>query len=328
MSYESVEPRLVANFADKVKKGEIILENQDLKFSKQISRYNKYLASITKVHPRSYRTKEFMRIKEQQLLEISLYVIINIFGEKVIPIVLDYYKHLCPSNADEILDGINITAVNQETNEVIKLVEVPDLETTSNIVTIVHEFVHYYLEYLKIPANKQRYYDEILSIYAEKIAKIMVEEITHERNYSSRIEEQRLETILWHYKQNLPSAICVADLYSELKRRSINSRLSFTDVINIQQLEQQFPFIKQSNGVSLLKGYYKNMADSYGIGYLYSESLLARYLDDKKVATRELGKYLSSEQTLEELLSYYNISTNNPETFEIAKKKIESIKRK
>ena len=158
MAYENYEMALIGSFGEEVEKGIVKPENTDIQGNNAQTKYNRYLTNITNLKPREYQTSEFEKIGKKDIFEKAFTIIVSIFGDKCIPIALEYFKHLVPSGAKEALDGISLTIIDKRDGIETKIVEVPDFETSSNIVTIVHEFVHYYLNKLAVDFNKKRYY--------------------------------------------------------------------------------------------------------------------------------------------------------------------------
>lgn len=96
--------------------------------------------------------------------------------------------------------------------------------------------------------------------------------------------------------------------------------------MHLASFEQQIPLFRTAKGISALKGYYTNMADGYGIGFLYSESLLAKYLDDAHAFQIQLDKLVDKEQSLQDLLTYYGINAKSNEVYDRVNTRLEEIR--
>ena len=323
MAYENYEMALIGSFGEEVEKGIVKPENTDIQGNNAQTKYNRYLTNITNLKPREYQTSEFETIGKKDIFEKAFTIIVSIFGDKCIPIALEYFKHLVPSGAKEALDGISLTIIDKRDGSEKKIVEVPDFETSSNIVTIVHEFVHYYLNKLAVDFNKKRYYEEIIPILCEKIASQIVELHNQEKDFYNKITEHRLEGISWHYNSNLTSMNSLINEHEKLKRQASKDMFARMQLLSF---EQQMPFFKTAKGISILKGYYTNMADGYGIGFLYSESLLLKFLDDNHTFQLQLAKLTEKDQSIQELLTYYGIHARNNEVYDLANERIEQIR--
>lgn len=323
MAYEDYELALIKSFGDEVDSGIIRPDNVDIQSNKARTKYNRYISSIASIQPREYLTSEFQEVGKRYVFEKSFQIIIGIFGEKAIPFALDYFKLLVPSGAKEVLNGVSLTIEDTRDGSLMEQVEIPDFETTSNIVTIVHEFAHYYLNKIGINYNKKRYYEEIMAILAEKIAAQVVELHACEKDFYDKMTEQRLETITWHYKLHLPEMEGLLSEVSKLEKRAKTDPFAG---IQLEGLKLQLPLVRTAKGVSAIRGYYKNLADGYGIGFLYSESLLDKYLDDETAFHRQLARVTGHEIGLQQMLNYYGINASNNEVYDRVNTRLEEIK--
>lgn len=324
MSYEQCEPQLIEGFAKDVKEGLIDPINYDIKNNKANSKYARYINNIASLRVKEHTQKEFKKLDYLQTLSLTREILIRLFGPKVEPIIYEYFSRLQPNFGDSILDGVSLTIENKETHQIERVVCVPSLTLSSTIVSLVHEFVHFYFSILNIDFHKKRYYEEIFSIYAEKVACHILEGYQITPDFSRKIEETRLEAITWHYKTNLPMLDEIINMYKMSKSKSKSNPMCMLQTLS---LESEIPVLKQPNGVILLKQYYQNLADSYGIGYLYSESLYSIFLEDPMSIFRKTQSLIAKESTINDILSYYAISADNQRTYDIVDKKLTKFKR-
>ncbi len=323
MAYSDYELDLVYSFGEEVASGKIMLENVDTQSNKARTKYNRYIKSITETHPREYLASEFDYLGKNYVFEKAFEIIISIFGPESVTHALNYFQLLIPTGAKEVLNGVNITIRDTRDGSIEEAVEIPDFETSSNIVTIVHEFAHYYFNKIGVNYNKKRYYEEIIAIFAEKIAAKTVELHTCERDFYDRMTEHRLETIAWHYGQHQSET----DMFiNELVKLQKEAKTNPIARMQLETLAIQVPMIKTAKGISAIKGYYQNLADGYGIGFLYSESLLAKFLEDEKTFHSQLTRVTTQEIGLQQLLNYYGINASNNEVYERANTRIEQIR--
>ena len=187
MAYEDYELALIHSFGQEVDSGIIRLDNVDTQSNKARTKYNRYINSIINIKPKEYLTTEFENLGQSSVIDMALEIIIKIFGQDAIPYAYDYFKILVPSGKMEVLNGISLTIQDQLDGSLIEQVEIPDFDTSSNIVTIVHEFAHYYLNKINVNYNKKRYYEEIISILCEKIAGLIVDTNTSEKDFYNKI---------------------------------------------------------------------------------------------------------------------------------------------
>lgn len=324
MSYEQFEGAIIHSFSEDVKKGSIDPVNYDLQSSKARNKYNKYINDVIAVKAHEYEVTDFKRIGEKSVCGLTFEVIIALFGEKAIPAVQEYFTRILPGEEKNVLDGVSLTFQNKITGEIEDLIEVPDINVCSTVITLVHEFVHFYLKKYNIDFHKKRYYEEIFSIYGEKVACAIVEKYQLDPKFTQKIEESRLEAITWHYKEQLPAAKGVISMYQAIKRKK---NPSLAEYMHMLSMEKDLPTIKEPNGTVILEQYYKNLADSYGIGYLYGESLFQRYQEDAASMYRQTQALISGQATIEDILKYYGISTQNYQTYENVEKRLVQVRK-
>ena len=323
MAYEDYEMSLIKSFGDEVDSGIIRLDNNDIQSNKARTKYYRYISSIKSIKPREYLTSEFEVLGQEYVLEKSFEIIVKIFGQDAIPFICEYVKLLVPSGAKEVLNGVSLTIQDTRDGSLIEQVEIPDVETASNIVTIVHEFAHYYLNKVGIDYNKKRYYEEIMAILAEKIAAQVVESHACQIDFYNKMTEHRLETITWHYGTHLPEVEYLLEECSKLEKRAANDPIAR---IQLDALKTELPLLRTAKSISTIRGYYQNLADAYGIGFLYSESLLAKFLDDENAFHRQLARVTKREIGLQQMLNYYGINGTSYEVYDRVNNRIEEIK--
>lgn len=323
MAYENYEIALINSFGQDVEQGIINPENTDVQGNNAKNKYNRYISSITNLKPREYLTSDFEELDKKYIFEKAFSIIIYIFGNKIVPEALEYFKLLVPSGAPEALNSLCLTVEDKITGKTNTVIEIPDFKTSSNIVAIVLEFSHYYLNKKGVDFNKKRYYEEVIAILCEKIASQIVELHTCEKDFYDKMTEHRLETIAWHYNEQLGHMNGLIEGYTRLERRAKTDPLSR---FQMQSISSQLPLLRTTKGISAIKGYYQNMADGFGIGFLYSESLLAKFLDDNISFQNQLDRLINKEQSLQELLTYYDINAKNNDVYELANKRIKEIK--
>ena len=326
MAYEEYEKALIREYGNDIESGKILPDNKDISNGKARNKYNQYISSIIKLKPREFNITSFPIMGIGKVIELSTAIIVTIYGEQILPVLEEFFEVLTPSETLAALDGISLSILNKETLEEVKIVEVPDLKYSSTITTIVHEFTHFLLKKYNVDFSKKRYYEEILSIYAEKLANIFIanELKTGKALFQGKMEECRLEIINWHYDFNLPLLEQNITHYNRLRQKK---EKTLGDMHTIASIEQSIPQVKTAKGQSILRGYYQNMADSYGIGYLYGTSLVERHLDDFATIKKQLTSVLEGRLSFQDLLNYYDISARNYRVYDTVEKELELIKR-
>ena len=254
---------------------------------------------------------------------MSIYIIRQIFPNVDIEEeLIDYFTHLQCSGSDEILNGIALY-IKSEDGQTIRITEIPNAHKTSSIITLVHEFIHFHCSKQNITFNKKMYYEEILSIYAEKLAIYYLTRLNIEPNFMRKIEETRLESIVWHYKVH-PNEInfAIASYQTAKKHIYIPEYRLF-----VEQAEKNLPWIRSASTTKTTLQYKENMAASYGLGYLYAESLLKKYFDSPTLTEDKIKKVLVGEESIQKLLDYFGINANNDEVYENVNQKLSLIRK-
>jgi len=315
MQYNDSESKIIEGFRERIISGQIIPKNRDFPNKKSETKYNRYLDDIKKLQPKEHFISEFKNISQKDTIYLSAQIITLLFGQKIIPLLPDFFKTIVSSKSNSILDGVCLTIEDLTTNKITNLTSVPSLNKTSTIITIVHEFIHYYFKLINIDFNKKMYYEEIFSIYAEKVACSFLEKNKVENNLLKRVEETRLESIYWHYFVHKDEVEFMLAGYKKC-RATISSNPASLFFCNI--VEQSYPIIKTSDGEKILSQYFKNLRESYGIGNLFAESLFHYYEEDSSEFLSKLRALAERNISVEDILKYYSISTTNPQTYTIA----------
>jgi hypothetical protein len=200
MAYENYESVLIKGFGDDILSERVIMDNTDITDSKPRKYYQQYLSKLTQFKAKEFKIEQFPKLGSDKVIDLASSIIVAIYGKKIMPILMDYYNNIYQSETSDPLDGISISAINTITKEKTEIVEVPNFDYSSTITAIVHEFTHYLLRRLNIGFERKRYYEEIISIYAEKISNLYVsKELGLDGNrFIRQIEECRIEGINWH----------------------------------------------------------------------------------------------------------------------------------
>lgn len=324
MSYETFEREIIQSFNEEVKTGKVDPINYDLQSNKARSKYNKYIQDVIAIQAHEYEVTDFKKIGRNDVFYFTCKVIVILFGEKAIPALYEFFARVFSSDVKSVLDGVSLTFQDKMTGAIEHIIQVPDINTCSTIVTLVHEFVHFYFKKYNIDFHKKRYYEEIFSIYGEKVACALIAKQQFDPRFVQKIEESRLEAISWHYQKQIPAAKEVLAMYQTLKKKR---NLSFPEYMHVMSMEQKLPILKNPKGPKVLEQYYQNLADSYGIGYLYGENLFQKYQEDAISIYHQTQALLSGETTINEILNYYGISTQNQETYENVEKRLLQVRK-
>ena len=177
------------------------------------------------------------------------------------------------------------------------------------------------MSHKEINLNKKYYYTEIFSILGEKIAANKVEELIKCQDMVRKIENTRLNGIVWHYKDRFEEMTALQKIYNQAKKGFVPPSTS------IEEMEKECPWLKGGSIKESYNIYRDNLAYSYGFGYIYAENLYKKYIEDQEKTTYDINKVLNGENKINSLLSNYNIGINQ-QSITVAKQKIKSITKK
>ena len=326
MSYGDFEKELVIGHKYEIESGIVLKGNPDLANGKAKQKYTKFISDVQSVKAKEYLVTDFDKIGKKDVIELAMSIIVFMLGEKVLPDVTEFFKRLMPARNNNMacLDGVTVTIVNKNNGEKTEFTQIPDIETSSSVVAIVHEFIHYYLNKNNIDMTKKRYYQEVLSILAEKIAHHIIELTTHEMNFSQKIEESRLEALSYHYSTQLPALESRIREHEHLKKTAKKG-----DVLSnmiLLKMEREIPLIDTPQNREILKDYYYSQAESYGIGYLYADYLFKKFIDDPKALKKQITNLQNHEKSFQEILDYYDMNLKNYQLYNSVNETLQMVK--
>lgn len=325
MAYQDYERGIFNTYSNNIKKGTVDSRIRDLESSKAESMYKDYIKKVIALEPRTFLCASTPHITRQEFYEISIFLVCKIFGEKYIEefatLLTDY---LFTNGSEQILDGISLEIINNDNpNEIIRRVEIPNYDYASSIIALLHEFVHYHFQLKEKNEMKVKYYNEILSIYVEKRATELLSKLLNAPNLEQIISETRLETISWHYDVHEKEIQELIKIVPILKK---SAQIDFKSRILLEQIKKECSWALSSNETRLYNLYRKALAASYGLGYLYSSSLIDKYKEDEKIMDTKFNEILNCDIEIQELLKYYGISAGNIKTYKPVEKTLEKIK--
>jgi hypothetical protein len=327
MAYENYENNIIATYANDVARGVIDPINYDLKSKKAKRKYQEYINKIIKMKPREYFVDSFPETANtEEFFKIAYYLVLQIFGKDFIPEFSDLVQYkLYINNSREIFEGISLQFMEKDNLNVVKrALEIPDFTHISSIITLLHEYTHYHCQLLNMDFNKKRYYEEILSIYVEKRATDLLSTILSNPHIYQMVTETRLEGLVWHYDTHEKE---MQDFLQELKEIEKLAKTSLFHRLQLISFQQQLPWIKTKESLQLEENYRSDMAASYGIGFLYSESLFVRYKEDEKRTNAKVGDTLRGYLKLQDLLDYFGINAQNDEMYQNVNKTLEKVRK-
>lgn len=324
MAYEEFSDTLLDGYKKMIKIGKVDPFNYDLQDKDSKKRYQDYISKIVALKPKEYFTDSFSKLEKGLFLNIAASIVVEIFGEGALEdFIIVVREKLCISNSKIILEGITLSATDLNTGKKMgEIIQIPDLSTITSIIALIHEFTHYYLDKVGMDYNKKQYYREVLTIYVEKRV-MQILSLYYPEERLIRVEETRLESIVWHYRDKKLDFNQFVNFYAQKKRKS---SIDFEARMIVLDIEKRFPWLKDPQLLGLKKQYDSNISDSYGIGYLYAESLICKFRDSVKAGER-IKATLNGKYTLQGTLDYFGIDASSDEVYDNVEQKLQLVKR-
>ena len=290
-------------FGRELESGLYILGNPDLEDQRAKERYGRVIKRINDAEPKEYFDSDFESLDQKDVFECALSVLEAIFGpsKEMIDSFNEFKRYMDITNSNMILDGCSYKMMD-ETGIIKHQVLIPSVTNTSSVVCILHEFAHYYFQKNNI-IYKKHYYTEILSILFEKIAADIMADKSGDSKFIKKIESTRLEGIRYHY-------ITKKDELKQLVRAMNNAE------------------VERENASKLAKDYTdysESVALSYGLGYIYAESLYNLYKEDEKAFQQKMREIFGMQTTLQSTLDYYDVNLSNKKVYEQVSDKIRNM---
>lgn len=291
-------------FAKEVEQGKETYHNADLEHYKAQERYNRFtnfLADDKKCRPVQYLMMDFSEDETDNIYSVAREIIKKILGNdiRIDNLFNEFLSLVVLNNSQEVLDGgVYRTGIFDKLGDYFVLL--PSNTNISAIICIVHEFIHYFLRINNLQ-SKKFYYGEILSILMEKIASAIVQNMGIDPQMIHKIENVRIDSLKYHYTEQ-------------------KDYLKF-----VSRFANRFPIYEQQYSEKMCSDYrlyYQLLAQSYGIGYLYAESLFCLYQENSQQFKQTIKEMIYGEKSLQEVLDYHNINANNKDVYERAKQKI------
>lgn len=311
--YESSEMAIISSFDEFIKKGIYIPSNVDLENTKAVRLYRDYIGTVNSIKPKEYLSKDFDVVDRKDVINISYEAIRRIFGKDLLDEFREFMSTVRLNDGKTILDGVSLRLVNRyNENDIIRVTEVSSIDLSCSAFSIVHEFIHYYISKYNISIERKKYYEEILSIYGEIIAAKLCEEYFG-NSIEKKCDETRLEGVNWHYFVH-PAEI-------DEVRKQLRLHPEFKEVVfqSVPWLKNNSEFLKEEN-------YRKQLADSYGMGYLYARYLSLLASGDSDKVNGKVSDVLSGELGLQDMLNYFGINTKNRTMYDEVNKHIRTLK--
>lgn len=299
-SNEIIEIDKVHSYTYRINNNILLKENTDLKSQKGLERYNRFINSLNTKNFIDYKRNDFNEKNYEDCIYIFKQIIYTLLGnDNEINDILNQFINLITYNeSEDVLEG-NVLQFHNVTNNSIKYaVNIPLVNNESSIICMIHEFMHY-LSFIKELNTKKSYYNEILSIFGEKYATNILKG-QGSTDIEKKIENIRLSNIKFHYNERLDD---------------IETYRLFAKKESDEYLNQ---FYKE------YKMFAKSVAQSYGLGYLYSTYMLKLYNTENNFII-DFNNLINNKINLQDILDKYSINMDNKEVVEESKKQIRLI---
>ena len=322
MAYQDEEKSFIDSYCYAVKNGLLDPVVHEIEKPKAERKYNENIKKLISLNPTEYFISEIPAIEKNEFIELSNLIAHDIFGDKNMDEFNDLVSFKLKTNGSNmIFDGISSDTMNLITGERIRNIEIPDFYHVSSIITLLHEYTHYHMQLRNDIIEKKQHLNEVPSIYVEKLATRKLKELLKLSDLEQKIQETRLEVIVWHYVTHPEEVIKFINMYKNIKNNQ-----SFPEMV--MKIEKECPWVMTNESQRMFNMYRKSIAASYGLGYLFSESLLNKYEEDELTATKKLMEAVDRDITLTELLDYYKINATSNKTYETVNKTLDKVKNK
>ena len=313
--YGAWENDLIFSHGLKKRNGEIIQEPEELGDYQNKKEYKKWAKKISSLRPIEYKEKDFKRLNMiddlnlECIISYASYIIEDLLGIEAVQDFMDFISLIEITDDESILNGVVISK-----EKIIEKVYISNINTEAHIVSLVHEFIHYYERVKKVNNTKNICYDEILSQFAEKYAIKKITKISSDEQFEKKLYSTRLETIKFHFVDGpADRKKCINDYknFKNNKNIPIEQKLKVKD-----DLKNIFPWMLSKEGIQDMWDYRTALRDSYALGYIYSDALLEKCIEDEEKIKSSLRKYFDGDMPLEVILSDEEISLYNHELIE------------
>ena len=305
--FDAYEGKIILGYSWQKRNGLIVPTAPEIKIPKVNKKYFTWADKLNTLEPREYEESEFNKSSEEEILESVVYVIVNLLGENALESFNDFLDSIEIINIPNVLDGVVLETLDPKTNQrVMHKTCIPNINVEAHVIVLVHEFIHYYCKMKKVEDTRKQFYLEILSTFSEKYSIEKLRTVVTDKDFEKKMTNNRLAGMLYHFTEVPKFNKEVIDTYH------FSKKIGNVELQN--KLEELLPWLISNKTIEDMWDYRACMRDSYGLGYLYSDALLEKCLDDEKNVTGTIKKYIDGDMTIEEVLKYYDI---RPDKFEL-----------
>ena len=307
--FDAYEGKIILGYSWQKRNGLIVPTAPEIAIPKINKKYFTWAKKLTDLKPKEYLENEFISLDQNEILQCAAYIIENLLGKEALE---DYVKFLGTIeiiDVPNVLDGVVLESLDPKTNErKIHKTCIPNTNVEAHIIVLVHEFIHYYSKVRKVDDLSKQFYLEILSVFSEKYSIEKLKEIVADKDFEKKMISNRLAGTLYHFNEVPTSNKEVIEEYNRLKKIGNKALLN--------KIEDLLPWIKTKETIEDMWDYRACQRDSYGLGYLYSDALLEKCLDDEQNVKTSIKKYFDGDLSIEDLLKYYDIRADKFELYD------------
>ena len=274
----------------------------ELQFSKGTRNYNRILKRLTEINLPNPDYFKYSTLTLPELKEYLMTILTKILGPEYKTEFENYNSLLKKSFIENPFSAALETSMN---DDIVKLerIHISRQLASIQVVSTAHEYIHALLakynayDYNKVLSNI--HYKELLSILMEYISCYELSQILKEEKLQEKHNIIRLFTNKEHAEEHL-------------------------------ECEKLIPLIQKTQG-AINNEYKKYIAfeNHNSFGYItsdiYATKLFELYQDDPKTLLLFTKRIIEGEKSIKDLLSFYNISLNNPTTISTYNKRLENI---
>ena len=316
--FDAYEGKIILGYSWQKRNGLIVPTAPEINIPKINKKYFTWAKKLTDLNAREYLENEFISLDQNEILQRAAYIIANLLGEAALDDFTNFLETIEIIDVPNVLDGVVLETLDPNTNErKMHKTCIPNINVEAHVIVLVHEFIHYYSKLRKVEDLSKQFYLEILSVFLEKYSIEKLRGIVSDKDFEKKMISNRLYGTLYHFNEVPTSTKEAIEEYNRLKK------LGNKDLLN--KIEELLPWIKSKETIDDMWDYRACQRDSYGLGYLYSDALLEKCLDDEQNVKTNIKKYFDGEKTIEELLKYYDIRADKFELYDKSYNRTKSL---
>lgn len=264
---------------------------QEFSFSRGLKNYQNIIKRLKSINLPDPNTFKYTTLSLDELKEYLTTILNKIFSSKYSDIIEEYHQMISLEPISNPFDAILEKEIIDDT-AIIKKFHLSSKLASIEVAATAHEYIHALLaKYTTFKFNdilSNIHYNELLSILIEyitiyELSKILKKDQLTEKHNIIRIHNCQEQAI--------------SDEENHFLLPKLKKRLSFD------------PFV--SDGIDKSLSYSSHNSFGYIISDIYAYQLFNFYLDDPKTLINIFTAIIDGENSIDNLLKYYNISLRN-----------------